>query len=227
MLGLMKQCFVLADTEDDDFLKAGARIEAAMCMVLGADGIVGYNVLGDQQGQAQRDMRSQQSRGGQKALRVFGDTDEIRYACVDYEKRRMSSGVPPTTQEPGETLIIPRWEVLKLWNEAMSAYDSIERWGHECCVYGEGAGWNIVVLFLQRTSHLEVGQYAPAPLDPGIPKVRDKGHGEAHCPGCAFCGKKDGSFMKCSRCKAANYCSKECQKGDWKKHKGACKLLAK
>jgi hypothetical protein len=129
-LTLMKHCLAIADADDDDFLRAGARIEAAMCMVLGADGIVGYKVLGDQNGQAQRDMRSDKSRSVQQLgnvaiapLRVSGDTDEITFACVEYEKRRMSSGVPTTTQEPGEKLIIPRWEVLKLWNEAMSAYD--------------------------------------------------------------------------------------------------------
>jgi hypothetical protein len=236
MLGLMKQCIAVADVEDDDFLKAGARIEAAMCMVLGADGIVGYTVLGKEQGQAQRDMRSDKSRSAQQVaedvtilpLRVFGETDEIRYACVEYEKRRMSTGVPATEIESGEKLIVPRWEVLKLWNEAMVSYDSIKRWGYECFVYGEVGGWDLVVDFLQRTNKNRVGQYASAPLVPGFPSARDKGHGESYNTGCAFCGKTDGkSIMKCSRCKAASYCSKDCQKGDWKKHKAVCKLLEK
>ena len=236
MLALMKHCFAIADVENDDFLKAGARIDAAMCMVLGADGIVGYKVLGDQKGQAQRDMRSDKSRRVQQLgntaiapLRVSGDTDEITFACVEYEKRRMSSGVPTTTQEPGESLIVPRWEVLKLWNEAMSAYDSIKRWGHECFVYGEVGGWDIVVDFLQRTNHMQVGQYAPAPLVPGFQTLRDRGcDGEPHRTGCVFCGKIDGAtIMKCSRCKASSYCSKDCQKKDWKKHKAVCNLLKK
>jgi hypothetical protein len=236
VLALMKQCFAIADADDDDFLKAAARIEAAMVMVYGANGIVGYTVLGDKKGQATRDMRSEKSRSAQQVgdvavapLRISGDTDEVISACVEYEKRRMSSGVPTTTQEPGEKLIIPRWEVLKLWNEAMSAYDSIKRWGHECFVYGEVGGWDVVVSFLQQTSHMKVGQYAPAPLVPGFPAVRDRGHdGESHRTGCAFCGKINGAtIMKCSRCKSASYCSKDCQKGDWKKHKGVCKLLEK
>jgi hypothetical protein len=236
MLALVKQCFAIADADDDDFLKAAARIEAAMCMVYGADGIVGYKVLGDQKGQAHWDMRSDKSRSAQQVAdvavappRVSGETDEIRYACVEYEKRRMSTGVPTTEIEPGENLIVPRWEVLRLWNEAMSSYDSIKRWGYECFVYGEVAGWDIVVHFLQRTSHTEVGQYAPAPLVPGFPAVRDRGNnGETHSTGCEFCGKIDGAtIMKCSRCKTATYCSKDCQKRDWKKHKAVCKLIEK
>jgi hypothetical protein len=238
-LALMKQCVAVVDdgVEDDDFHKAGARIEAAMCMVYGAEGIVGYKVLGDKKGSVRRDMRSEKSRRAEEArggvpvalFRVSGDTDEIINACIEYEKRRLKSGVPITTQEPGEHLIIARWEVLKLWNEAMSAYDSIQRWGHERFVYGEVGGWDVVVDFLQRTNHMKVGQYAPAPLVPGFPAVRDRGHdGESHSTCCLLCGKTDGTtMMKCSRCKTASYCSKDCQKGDWKKHKGVCKLLEK
>jgi hypothetical protein len=237
MLALMKQCWVIADADDDDLLKAVARIEAAMCIVYGAEGVVSYKVLGNQEGQAQRDMRSEKSRCTQPvgdvtfdSLRVFGATDEIRYACADYEKRRMSSGVPSTTLEPGERWILPRWDVLKLWNEAMSAYDSIERWGHGCFVYLEVVGWNLVVDFLQRTNHLAFSEYAPAPTNPGFPTVRAKAmneDGETLCDGCCFCRKMGGISMKCSRCKSASYCSKECQKGDWKQHKAVCKLLEK
>jgi hypothetical protein len=44
---------------------------------------------------------------------------------------------------------------------------------------------------------------------------------------CLVCRKSmqpDGSeLMNCSRCHIAKYCSKECQRADWKKHKGVCK----
>ena len=42
---------------------------------------------------------------------------------------------------------------------------------------------------------------------------------------CEFCGKtgqEGDALLRCSLCKVANYCGKECQKGDWKKHKMHC-----
>lgn len=45
--------------------------------------------------------------------------------------------------------------------------------------------------------------------------------------GCATCGKterKDGAkLLNCARCMKVKYCSRECQRADWKTHKGACK----
>ena len=43
---------------------------------------------------------------------------------------------------------------------------------------------------------------------------------------CEVCGKKEknlGDFQKCGRCKLSYYCSRSCQKLDWKKHKLLCK----
>jgi len=39
--------------------------------------------------------------------------------------------------------------------------------------------------------------------------------------------KESGAFAKCSKCKAVFYCSRECQKSDWKRygHKAACERL--
>lgn len=43
---------------------------------------------------------------------------------------------------------------------------------------------------------------------------------------CRLCGKSekpDGSaLMTCSRCKRAKYCSRDCQKADWKQHRNVC-----
>lgn len=41
--------------------------------------------------------------------------------------------------------------------------------------------------------------------------------------GCTNCRKTDGiSVKKCSACGGAYYCSQECQKADWKRHKKDC-----
>lgn len=46
---------------------------------------------------------------------------------------------------------------------------------------------------------------------------------------CVTCGALQGSnggIMKCSsRCRLVSYCSKDCQRADWKNHKGFCKLV--
>jgi len=42
---------------------------------------------------------------------------------------------------------------------------------------------------------------------------------------CGNCGKTDGTLLKCSACKKAFYCGKECQWKDWSKHKSVCKLM--
>ncbi|KAK2867969.1 hypothetical protein FQN49_003287 [Arthroderma sp. PD_2] len=49
------------------------------------------------------------------------------------------------------------------------------------------------------------------------------------CSSCGGIGAGDGAkLLKCSGCKVAEYCSKECQKKDWRaKHKAACKTLSK
>ena len=40
---------------------------------------------------------------------------------------------------------------------------------------------------------------------------------------CAYCGSKDTRYKKCTGCKAVSYCSKTCQKNDWKsRHKKSC-----
>ncbi|KAI1085187.1 hypothetical protein F5B20DRAFT_589950 [Whalleya microplaca] len=44
---------------------------------------------------------------------------------------------------------------------------------------------------------------------------------------CRSCGKREteegGELLSCGRCKEVKYCSRECQKNDWKLHKLACK----
>ena len=40
--------------------------------------------------------------------------------------------------------------------------------------------------------------------------------------GCRCCGRADGPLKKCMRCLKVKYCSAECQRKDWKKHKMEC-----
>ncbi|KAK6537119.1 hypothetical protein TWF694_011318 [Orbilia ellipsospora] len=49
---------------------------------------------------------------------------------------------------------------------------------------------------------------------------------EGTCGGCGTSKRADGdeTLMKCARCKGIEYCSKECQKGDWKRHKADCQV---
>jgi hypothetical protein len=42
---------------------------------------------------------------------------------------------------------------------------------------------------------------------------------------CANCGNTTGPLSACSQCKQVFYCSKECQKSDWKSHKLNCRKI--
>jgi len=63
----------------------------------------------------------------------------------------------------------------------------------------------------------------------GVPYVESVGdftnrmpREESNCEKCARCGDR-GKLKVCATCKSISYCSVECQKEDWKKHKLVCK----
>jgi len=41
---------------------------------------------------------------------------------------------------------------------------------------------------------------------------------------CAKCGKSEDNLSACAKCHLVSYCSRECQRSDWPKHKVSCKL---
>ena len=43
---------------------------------------------------------------------------------------------------------------------------------------------------------------------------------------CVNCGMQFELLFKCSSCKAAMYCSRVCQKSDWGRHKGICRIAS-
>ncbi|KAI9374061.1 hypothetical protein BJX61DRAFT_344395 [Aspergillus egyptiacus] len=49
---------------------------------------------------------------------------------------------------------------------------------------------------------------------------------EAACNICAKKASKETTLKRCGKCKAIWYCSRECQKADWKDHKESCSKLA-
>jgi hypothetical protein len=53
-------------------------------------------------------------------------------------------------------------------------------------------------------------------------KVKGKGGGGGSSKTCRSCGVAPEKLMACSSCKKVRYCSRECQKADWKRHKEEC-----
>lgn len=76
-----------------------------------------------------------------------------------------------------------------------------------------------------RVLHMKTGGTAVAELYQMIEK-EDKRRQELGDKCCTFCGMepKDG-LLTCSRCRSAKYCRppRNCQRGDWPKHKTRCK----
>lgn len=80
-------------------------------------------------------------------------------------------------------------------------------------------GWDAASRYAVRAA---IGPLFAAPLVEDVVGAAADTAGPALALACWACGKNSGKLMWCSRCKEVSYCSKECQKADWKKHRMEC-----
>ncbi|RWA11040.1 hypothetical protein EKO27_g4056 [Xylaria grammica] len=90
-------------------------------------------------------------------------------------------------------------------------------------------GWSGLSRYAVRAAISPVfwAPFADDVYSPGLSKKDVAGVGETPVDGlCASCGKNkqaDGSgLLNCARCMKVKYCSRECQRRDWKAHKSVC-----
>lgn len=69
-------------------------------------------------------------------------------------------------------------------------------------------------------------QSVGAVLNYNPPLTRPASHADPTLDRCTKCGRGGNpKLLVCSRCKRAGYCSKICQKQDWKLHKAVCEVV--
>lgn len=137
---LMADCCLLANEADDDFYRAMAGIEVAMALILGGKPLVGYSTSSGEKVQALRQAVPEE-RGGTMALKIGAPDPSAAREASAKEQRRLQQGTPPTQLEPGESVLVPHWEVTRIWNFAMDAYMRVETVGHGQYICGETTGW--------------------------------------------------------------------------------------
>lgn len=93
-------------------------------------------------------------------MQIGAPTPVVARECRDNEMKRLRDKIPLTTLQPGETVIVPHWEVASIWNFAMKAYTRVEAFGHGQYIYGETTGWDIAEGFLEG----RLGTLVPNPL---------------------------------------------------------------
>ncbi|KAJ5920993.1 hypothetical protein N7466_009319 [Penicillium verhagenii] len=57
----------------------------------------------------------------------------------------------------------------------------------------------------------------------GIPEDQGRENVDQKCAGCGTTPSLDKPLRRCAQCQSIYYCSRVCQRGDWKKHKVNCK----
>lgn len=205
----LTKAYQLADAQDDDFVKATARIDAAICLCFGAGGRVSYTLPNGEKGHVSRrfdraSVREVTSGNRNFKLNLTAPSKAGEKMVMDKELDRIRRGVEPTQLDPGERLLVARWDVLRLWNDAMESYDALQKWGHHEFVYGECNGFDSVQEMLVGTINYAPTQYMGIGGE-GFPGRRDKGFGNSKTNGCANCGKTKAKLQKCARCKQVAY----------------------
>jgi hypothetical protein len=198
---LMADCCLLADKADDDFYRAEAGVEAAMGLVLGGKPIVGYSVKSGAKVQVLRDfdLTLDDSDVGTLQMPIGAPTPDSAREASEKEMKRLNDKVTPTMLEPGETVIVPHWEVTRIWNFAMKSHSRLEIFEYGQYVYGETIGWDIGEGFLKgKCGSLVPMLYITCP-QVGFLNTRDKGSFP-----CDHCGKVESNLQRCARCKNRN-----------------------
>jgi hypothetical protein len=183
-----------------------------MTIVLGASRLIGYKLSNRESAQVARNIETKEENSA-RPMPTTGQLEALRK-----EKHRVEGGIPATRIELGETVIIPHWDIRRLWNHAMDAYIRLEQNGHGNFVYEETTGWDIIEHFLKHAKE------KLAPMEKGIcSQIGFKSHRDRGWQICDYCsGGARIELIQCSRCRKVHYCSKSCQRLGWKKHKAQC-----
>jgi len=194
---LLADCCLLAEKADDDYYRAVAGIDMAHSLIIGGKPIVGYSLPDGEKVQVLRDLNVNDTDGNHDfKTPIQASNLAAAKEAGDKETKRLSDRVCTTLLEPGESILVPHWEVSKIWNFAMTAYKRLDAIGQGLHVYGETLGWDQAEGFL--TSKLVApGRYMPCP-QVGFLSIRQKGSFP-----CGYCGKVEDEMKQCSICKKA------------------------
>lgn len=78
--------------------------------------------------------------------------------------------------------------------------------------------------FAQYLTRIAIAPIFPVPYVEPLRQLPRPGLSTAvPTPQCGSCGATSGQLMSCAGCGKVRYCSRECQKADWKTHKSRCK----
>lgn len=107
------------------------------------------------------------------------------------------------------------------------AYYSCKLRGEEPNVIAEGPGLSRKPLSLMQPSNLSnilsvLGQFGDSPHDTLQKKLQSSKAILPKSATCEYCKEREKKMMVCGQCRQTYYCSRECQKKNWKEHKKSC-----